>query len=223
MELFSTFCTLLHMNGIKFRELREGKKLSYRELADILEVDWSLIGKWEKMNYMPQKITFLKICDFFKVDPNYLLDIEPKPTDSNVEFVKPSPTVSIPVFGNIPAGKPIEACEDIMSHIEIPEGWTKNGQDYFGLLVKGDSMLPEFKEGDTIVLKQQTCCDSGQFAAVSINKTEVTLKKVRRQASGITLQPLNPNYEPVFFTNKEIKELPVTILGVVVEVRRSFK
>ena len=40
--------------------------------------------------------------------------------------------------------------------------------------------------------------------------------------SGITLMPLNPDYDPLFFTNKEIDELPITILGVVKEIRRRF-
>lgn len=203
------------------RALRKKKNLTQLQLAGLLSVDPSTVGKWEQVNYIPSTDILFRLCDILETTMDNLLGREPKV--NNVEFIKPTPTIRIPVFGSIPAGKPIEACEDILEHIEIPTSWTKNGQTFFGLRVKGDSMLPEFKEGDTIVLKQQTSCDSGQFAAVSINKTEVTLKKVRRQATGITLQPLNLDYDIIYFTNKEIKELPVTILGVVVEVRRSFK
>lgn len=205
------------------RNLRKKKNLTQKSLSDLLSVDPSTVGKWESVNYIPSTDLLFKLCDILDTTVDNLLGREFKSSNNNVEFIKPTTTIRIPVFGVIPAGKPIDACEDILEQIEIPASWTQNGQGYFGLRVKGDSMWPEFKEGDTIVLKQQTCCESGQFAAVSINKTEVTLKKVRRQASGITLQPLNPEYDPVFFTNKEIKELPVAILGVVVEVRRSFK
>lgn len=141
---------------------------------------------------------------------------------SNVELIKLGPTVQIPVFGEIPAGKPIEACDDILEYIDIPAEWLKGGQEFFGLRVNGDSMLPDFKNGDTIVLKKQSSCDTGQFCAVSINGIEVTFKRVRRQENGITLQPLNPEYDPMFFTNKQIKDMPITILGVVVEGRRKF-
>lgn len=151
---------------------------------------------------------------------NYLEELHK--SNSNVEFIQLAPTIQIPVFGEIPAGKPIEACEDILEYIDIPADWTKGGHQYFGLHVKGNSMLPDFKNGDTIILKKQSTCDNGQFCAVSVNGTEVTFKKVRRQENGITLQPLNPEYDPIFFTNKQIKEEPVTILGVVVEARRKF-
>ena len=73
-----------------------------------------------------------------------------------------------------------------------------------------------------MILKQTEDCENGAYCAVSINHTECTFKKVIKRMNGLTLMPLNPDYEPLFFTNKEVAELPVTILGVVKEVRRSY-
>ena len=74
----------------------------------------------------------------------------------------------------------------------------------------------------TIIFRKQDDCENNDYCAVSINHTESTFKKVIKKESGITLLPLNPEFEPMFFTNQEIEELPITILGVIKEVRRSY-
>lgn len=48
-----------------------------------------------------------------------------------------------------------------------------------------------------------------------------TFKRVFKNEDGIILQPLNPNYSPLVFTNEQIENLPVRIIGKVVELRRK--
>ena len=92
----------------------------------------------------------------------------------------------------------------------------------FGLKVKGDSMEPKISDGDTIVVVQQPNCESGDIAVVMVNGDDATVKKVRKQKDGIYLIPNNPSYESVFYSNGEIDNLPVTIIGRVVSLYRSF-
>ena len=88
------------------------------------------------------------------------------------------------------------------------------------LKVKGASMEPRFIEGDTVIVRRQPDVESGEIAIVFVNSDEATMKKVLKQLSGITLIALNPAvYEPHFYTNEQIAELPVTIYGKVVELR----
>ena len=146
--------------------------------------------------------------------------------DVNIEPVKLNRNVvQIPIFGEIPAGIPIEMIEDsfIEDIEEIDANLCRGDNHFFGLKIKGDSMFPKFEDGDIVIFKQQDTCENGDFCAVSINHTECTFKKVLKKESGITLMPLNPDYEPLFFTNEEVANLPITILGVVKEIRRSFK
>lgn len=110
----------------------------------------------------------------------------------------------------------------IEDYEDIDVNWAKDGSAYFCLKVKGESMMPKFENGDVLILRQQPDCNSGDFCAVSINCTECTFKKVIKHDNGITLQPLNPAYEPMFFSNKEIEDKPITILGVVKEIRRGL-
>lgn len=84
-------------------------------------------------------------------------------------------------------------------------------------------MLPNFLNGDIAIMRKQNNCESGQFAIISINNSECTFKKVIKQTNGITLQPLNPTYNPIFYTKEQVEQLPITILGVVVEIRRTIK
>ena len=204
----------------RFKELRKSKNLTQTEFASLIHVDQSTVSKWEQDKITPDIQTMQLLAEFFGVSVDYLLgrgsNISATTINRNV--------VRIPIYGTIPAGVPVEMIEDsyIDDYEEIDEILTRNGNTYFGLKIKGDSMSPEFRNGDTIILKQQDSCESGEFCAVSINHTESTFKKVIIRPNGITLQPLNPAFEPMFYTNQEVSELPITILGVVKEVRRTY-
>lgn len=130
--------------------------------------------------------------------------------------------IRIPVLGRVAAGIPIEAIEDVEDWEEIPESMAKKGE-YFALRIKGDSMLPEIKEGDVVIVRKQPCVDSGEIAIVLVNGTDATCKKIQKQENGITLIGYNTAvYSPTFYTIKQIEDLPVRVLGKVIEVRRKL-
>ena len=78
------------------------------------------------------------------------------------------------------------------------------------------------RHGDIVIFEKCSDCESGQHCVVMVNGNDATFKKVIKSENGITLQPLNSNYEPMFYTNKQIKELPVRILGVAKEKRTKI-
>lgn len=132
--------------------------------------------------------------------------------------------IRVPVLGTIPAGIPIDAVEDILDWEEIPASWTSGDREYFGLRVKGDSMYPRYLEGDTVILRKQSTCDSGDDCAVLVNGNDATLKQViLRGDRGLELRPVNTAYPPKSYSPSEIESLPVQIIGVVVELRRKIK
>ena len=83
-------------------------------------------------------------------------------------------------------------------------------------------MYPFYNEGDTVIFLKSSDCESGSHCAVMVNGDDVTFKKVIKNEAGIILQPLNEDFEPTFYSNKQIKELPVTIIGVAKEIRRKL-
>jgi lexA repressor len=107
---------------------------------------------------------------------------------------------------------------------EIPSSWTNREREYFGLRVKGDSMYPKYLEGDTVILRKQSTCDSGDDCAVLVNGDEATLKQILlRDGGSVELHPINPAYPPRTYTTAEVEAIPVQIIGIVVELRRKIK
>ena len=125
------------------------------------------------------------------------------------------------VYGTIPAGIPMECIEDIIDTEEISADMLRGNKQYFGLKIKGNSMYPDYLDGDTIILEKTDDCESGDECCVMINGSDGTFKKVIKNENGIILQPLNSEYQPMFYTNEQIKSLPVRIIGKVVELRRK--
>lgn len=128
----------------------------------------------------------------------------------------------IPVLGTIVAGIPITAVENIIDYEEIPQEMAKTGE-YFALVVKGSSMEPKIYEGDVVIVKKQSTVDNGDIAIVLVNGNEATIKQIQRSQSGITLVGFNVAvYPPHIYTNEEIEDLPVNVIGKAVEVRRKL-
>ena len=140
-------------------------------------------------------------------------------SDSSDKTVK---SVRIPVLGTIPAGIPIEAIEDVLDWEEISIEMTRGGKEYFALQIRGDSMYPRYEDQDVVIFRKQDTCENGQDCAVMVNGDDATFKRVRISEKGVTLQPLNPKYEPKVYSNEEVLDLPVRVIGVAVELRRKF-
>ena len=205
----------------RLREIRKKRNITIKELAERINVAESTVSLYETQKRQPTLDTVRNIADVLQVSTDKLLGHEPpnvEPVNINKNLVK------IPIYGKIPAGVPMEMVDEsyVDDYIEMDSKQLRGSSSYFGLKVKGNSMFPEFRSGDIVIFRQQSHCENGDFCAVSINHTECTFKKVLKKESGITLMPLNPDYEPMFFTKKEIINLPITILGVVKEVRRSY-
>lgn len=125
------------------------------------------------------------------------------------------------IYGTIPAGVPMEMIEDIIDTEEIPADMLRGGKQYFGLKIKGDSMSPEYRNGDIIICEKVQNCENGDECVVMVNGDDGTFKKVIKNENGIILQPLNPNYSPMVYSNEDIEKLPVKIIGKIVELRRK--
>ena len=219
----------------KLKALR--KDMSQAKLAKELGVTQQAVGRWEKDLNMPDLETLVKIANYFHVTVDYLADrqgILPGLQKDNSPEIKGIASqildeqekirrgIRIPVLGTIVAGVPINAMEEVLGWEDIPESMASQGQ-FFALRVKGRSMEPRLVEGDTVIVKKESDVESGRVAVVLVGREEATLKQVRKSPEGITLIGYNALvYEPHFYSNQEIEELPIQILGVVVELRRKF-
>ena len=200
----------------KLKELRRQKGLTQSELAKLLNMQRSTLGMYETGKREPNFEILNMFANFFNVDMNTLMDMN---NTSNQNPSSPVRAIRIPVVGTVVAGIPLEAVENIIGYEEISPAMAATGE-HFALRIKGTSMEPRICEGDIVIVRKQEDVESGDVAIVLVNGAEATVKKVKKTEEGITLIANNiAVYSPHFYSNKEIEELPVRIIGNVVELR----
>lgn len=222
--------------GEIIKEYRAKHNLSLQDFADKIGTSRSYIHMLEKninpstnKPINPSIETLKSLANAMDLDVDTLL----KKLDDNQliflneekykeQFNTSTSTAVVLVYGTIPAGIPMECIEDILDTEEIPASMLKGGKQYFGLKVKGNSMFPTYLDGDTVIFEKVDDCESGQDCVVMVNGNDGTFKRVLKNKNGIILQPLNSEYEPLVFTNEQINNLPVKIIGIAKEIRRKI-
>jgi repressor LexA len=125
--------------------------------------------------------------------------------------------MEIPVLGSIAAGTPVEAIQNEVARIPLPNNLEKNGQ-YFGLKVQGDSMIEAgINEGDTVIIKRSDTADNGKIVVALIDEHEAMLKRIRRKGKTVALESANRNYETKIFGPDRVK-----VQGILVSLYRNF-
>ena len=202
--------------GSRIKALREQARLSQKEFAAKLNIANNTLSMYESDMRVPNDKIKSQIADYFGVTVDYLLGRAPIKTGGDI--------VQIPVLGSIPAGIPLEAIENIVDWEDIPKAMCSGGKEFFALKVTGNSMWPDYLEGDIVILQKTPSCETGDVCAVLVNGDEATLKTVKLAEDGsLTITPKNPSYPPRTFTPEQIQQLPVSIAGVLVELRRKIK
>ena len=112
----------------------------------------------------------------------------------------------IPLLGAIAAGNPIEAIENPDEYISVPSNFMSPNNQYFGLKVKGLSMIDKgIFDGDVAVIKKTSSVLNGKIAAVLTNDNEITLKTINIDNNKIYLIPANKNFEEKIFNINEVQ------------------
>lgn len=200
--------------------LREKHGMSQQELAE--KVGFKTASAVNKIELGLRDLNQTKIMAFAKAlhtTPAYLMGWADD--SGNDYFPKKSKGVKIPVLGRVVAGIPIDAAEEILDYEEISPEMASQG-NFFALQVKGDSMEPRILEGDVVIVRQQPDVDSGEIAIVLINGNDATIKKIQKFNGGINLVPSNQSYPVLTYSYKDIEQLPVRVIGKVVELRAKF-
>ncbi len=197
------------MFGEKLKQLRKENKISQQRLAELLGVGQSTVAMWERGKNCPEHQSLLKLAEIFNTSIDFLTD-----RSSHKQ------TFKIPVLGYVRAGLPSTALEEVLDYEFI--ALSSDAKDYFALKIKGDSMAPRILEGDVVIVKKEPTFSSGDICVALVGNSEATVKKIIKKDTGIILMPLNPSYEPLFFTPEEVETTPVTIIGRVTELRAKI-
>ncbi len=216
--------------GDWIKKYRAEHHLSMQDVANACGFSKAYIGQLEKginpstgKPISPTLQTFEKIAKAVGMDVDTLIksldDDQPVTIPASPPRVK---GVRIPILGKVVAGIPLEAIEDIEGYEEIAPEMAAKGE-YFALRVRGKSMEPFMLEDDIVIVRKQETADSGDIVIVLVNGDEATVKEIKIHEDGLMLIGKNVAvYSPHFYNQKQIEDLPVKIIGKVVEVRRSL-
>lgn len=220
----------------RYVELLNEKGVKNIDVSRATGIPASTFSDWKKGKSSPKREKLEKLAEFFGVTADWIAGASEFKTKKEMlqhfDDVYNTPALQsdvfrlekgmkIPVLGSVAAGTPIFAEENYIGSEEISEELASTGE-FFGLKIKGDSMSPRIMEGDTVIVRQQDDAESGDIVIVLINGDSATCKRLMKYQEGISLISFNPAYEPMTFSNKDIMEKPVRIIGKVVENRQKY-
>lgn len=197
------------MIGEVIRKRRRECGISQVDLAAVMGIGQSTVAMWENGKNKPSFKALEKLADVLGLTPDELM-CDGAPRDKRV-----------PVLGRVQAGRPVTAVEDIIGYENISSELARHGE-YFALEIRGDSMEPRMREGDVVIVRRQNEVENGEIAIVLVGNEDATCKKFYRLSGGVSLVSINPRYEPMFFSEEELKTTDIEVLGRVCELRARF-
>ena len=216
--------------GARLKQARELRHITLEEAGKKVDVHKSTVLRWENGETEKIKLPIIEtLASYYNVNPVWLMgyDVPMENTENMMKKIGAIPiseieTTKIPVLGKVKAGYNYLAQENIIDYIAFNiDGADK--ENYYALYVIGDSMEPLFDDGDIVIVHKQNDFNNGDNCVILINGDEATIKKVYKGTTGIKLQAVNPYYPPRIFTEEEIRDLPVKVIGVVEKSIRNFK
>lgn len=204
--------------GEIMRVLRIKRGISQAELAGELGLKRSAIGNYELGLREPDLDTIEAIADFFDVSIADLMGREEsQPSNALPPGVVPMNKLhvqKVPMIGEVAAGEPIYAPEDVDVYVDAPVKCDA------AITIRGDSMSPNYLPGDVVYIKCTPDVPEGTVAVVFLDD-EATLKHVYKRKTGLTLWSDNPEYMPMQIEFEDYNR--VRIFGVPVGFTRIFK
>ena len=209
--------------GDRIAQRRKELHLTLEDIAKKVGVTKSTIQRYEVGKISSPKIAVLKsIANSLDTSYSWLIGNTDKHLPNNLypSSFNAKKGIPIPILGKVAAGTGTTAPDEIEGYIFEEASHLNSGEQYAYLRVIGDSMYPEFKEGDFVLIKYSADVESGTYAVVLIDDEDGVIKKVERDRNRIILHSINPMYPPRVFEGNEMNRL--RIFGSVCRLRREF-
>lgn len=217
--------------GQFLRTIRESLGYSTYNVNKLCNISPSYLSLLETGKRKPSAIILKKLAPIYNL--NYidlyekagyidLIEIQNAIYKSNKLNKLENAVSKVPLLSTLKVGDDYMSQKNWECMIEVDRNIIKDGSDYFALKIKGDSMSPILIEDDIVIIKKQEDFENGNLVVTSVNGDEATIKKGKKNDNSILLQPLNTNYEPLIFTYPEMETIPITIFGIVKQLKREF-
>ena len=130
---------------------------------------------------------------------------ERMPFAGAIQAANEAQALSLPLYGRIAAGTPIEALRDNSTTVDVPVSLLGSGAHYC-LEVQGDSMVEAgIQNGDIAIIRSADSAELGDIVVALIDDSEATLKRLRKKGASIALEPANAAYETRIFGPDRVK------------------
>ena len=207
--------------GAKIAEKRKQEGLTLEEVGKRVGVAKSTIQRYETGRICAPKLAVLEsIARALGMDSTELTGVRSVPENAIPASSAAGGNVAVPILGRVSAGEGAFADSNIRGYIMEDKAKVSGSAEYAYLLVEGDSMYPEFKNGDMVLVKCCSVVDSGSYAVVMVDDDNGVIKKIEYGDGYIILHSVNPLYPPRRFEGKDM--LRIRVFGAVKGMRRTF-
>lgn len=210
----------LSLIGMRIKEIRKEKDMTLEDVAKRIGVAKSTIQRYEAgLISSPKQPVLAAMAKAFNIKEEWLCGMS-NDKEEQIEETFDDGMVPIPVLGEVSAGTGKCATDNITGYIFEEKDSMSGDSEYVYLKVTGDSMYPEFKEGDLVFVKCQPSVESGSYAVVMVDSELGMVKRVIYGKDFVELQSVNPMYPPKRFENEDV--LRVRVFGLVKGMKRVF-
>ncbi len=202
----------------RLKELRKEKGVSQAALSGALGLSQQAVGKWETGRCTPDPQTLAELSVYFNVSTDFLLGVDSKQkSESDSYTYHGRQEYPIQVVGTVRAGYNAVAFEEDYG---VEYASVKDPDNYFYLIVKGDSMEPKISDGDLALVRRQQTLENGDLGVVIYGDESGTLKKYIKRGNAIILQPFNSSYQAEIIMGEDLQH--VHVVGKVVETKTKW-
>lgn len=204
--------------GSYMKAKREHLGMSLRDAAKLTGMSHVHVKDIESNKVRPSFEKVMRLLEAYHADIQEFLEGIGY-LSQNIEPASIGQLHPVPVISWVAAGMWHDACEAFQPG--DADEWIATdvkGENIFALRVKGDSMEPEFVEGDIIILNPCVKANPGDYVIVKNDDGEATLKQLKQYGKIQVLHPLNPKYPDIELSEKH----QYIIAGKVVEKKKRY-
>ena len=208
----------------RLRAALELRGMKQAELVELTGIGKSSISTYLRGSYIPKQKNIYKMAKALNVNEAWLMGEDVDPTRQNA-YSEPSNSSLVTIHYAGPVAAHFDATpDDAYEQRTIPAEWIgrRRPEDFFLATVSGDSMYPQFQDGDEILCLR--CSDmgiSGRIGIMLLGGDEATVKRIEYKPGEdwIDLVPINPEFKPRRIEGVDLEQCRV--VGRVIKVIRT--
>lgn len=208
----------------RLRTALEMRGMKQAELVELTGIGKSSISTYLRGSYIPKQKNIYKMAKALNVNEAWLMGEDVDPTRQNA-YSEPSDSSLVTIHYAGPVAAHFDATpDDAYEQRTIPAEWIgrRRPEDFFLATVSGDSMYPQFQDGDEILCLR--CSDmgiSGRIGIMLLGGDEATVKRIEYKPGEdwIDLIPINPEFKPRRIEGVDLEQCRV--VGRVIKVIRT--